>query len=85
METDSDFEDGSAADVDAPAPEDDTGTSGAVGYDKDAGDAIHNGHVHYVPRCLSHCCTVMRRRRLPSRLERVPILSSISRHGLCRH
>ncbi|EJK69735.1 hypothetical protein THAOC_08976, partial [Thalassiosira oceanica] len=47
METDSDFEDGSAADVDAPAPEDDTGTSGAVGYDKDAGDAIHNGHVHY--------------------------------------
>mmetsp|Transcript_14952 Transcript_14952/g.33720 ORF Transcript_14952/g.33720 Transcript_14952/m.33720 type:complete len:82 (+) Transcript_14952:143-388(+) len=81
METDSDFEDGSAADVDAP----EDGTGGAERYDEDAGDAIHNGHVHYVPRCLSHCCTVMRRRRLPSRLERVPILSSISRHGLCHH
>ena len=45
MDTDSEFEDGSAADVDAP--EDDTGTSGAVRYDEDAGDAIHNDHVHY--------------------------------------
>ncbi|EJK51228.1 hypothetical protein THAOC_29617, partial [Thalassiosira oceanica] len=51
MEADSDFEDGSAADVDAPPQsEDDTGTSGAVGYDKDAGDGCHSQrpyHVHY--------------------------------------
>ena len=48
MEKDSDFEDGSsAADVDAPAQEDDTGTSSAVRYDEDTGGAIHNDHVLY--------------------------------------
>ena len=47
MEMDSEFEDSSTADVDVPAPEDDTETSGAVSYDEGAGDAIHNDHVHY--------------------------------------
>jgi len=44
METDSDYDDGSAAD----AVGDDTGTRpDAEGYDEDVGDAIHNDHVNY--------------------------------------
>ncbi|EJK66578.1 hypothetical protein THAOC_12495, partial [Thalassiosira oceanica] len=47
MDTDSEFEDGSAADVDAQ--EDDTGRNIRRRYDEDAGDAIHNGHAWFMP------------------------------------